>query len=127
MKYLVDVPNAPQPVGPYSAAVSAGGFLFTSGQIGLSPETGALVGSDIISQTDQVLANLAAVLSAAGCTFADVVKSTIFLTDLGDFGVVNERYASALGAARPARSTIQVAALPKGACVEIEMVAVAKV
>lgn len=126
MKPLVDVPNAPQPVGPYSLAVTAGGFVFTSGQIGLVPETGAMIGPDVTSQTEQVLRNLAAVLEAAGCSFADVVKSTIFLTDLGDFAVVNDLYSRALGAARPARSTIQVAALPKGACVEIEMIAVSR-
>lgn len=126
MRPIVDVPNAPQPVGPYSLAVTAGGFVFTSGQIGLVPETGAMIGAEVTAQTEQVLRNLAAVLDAAGCSFADVVKSTIFLTDLGDFAVVNDLYSRALGDARPARSTIQVAALPKGACVEIEMIAIAR-
>lgn len=123
MNPIVDVPNAPLPVGPYSLAVAAGGFVFTSGQIGLVPETGAMISAEVTSQTEQVLRNLAAVLEAAGCSFSDVVKSTIFLTDLSDFAVVNDIYSRALGDARPARSTIQVAALPKGACVEIEMIA----
>jgi 2-iminobutanoate/2-iminopropanoate deaminase len=123
MKHLTDIPNTPLPVGPYSIAVAANGFLFTSGQIGLVPETGALAGTDVVSQTEQVLRNLTAVLSASGCSFNDVVKATIFLTDLNDFAVVNELYSRALGDARPARSTIQVAALPKGAVVEIELIA----
>ena len=126
MKHLTDIPNTPLPVGPYSIAVAANGFLFTSGQIGLVPETGALAGPDVVSQTEQVLRNLTAVLDASGCSFGDVVKATIFLTDLNDFAVVNDLYSRALGDARPARSTIQVAALPKGAVVEIELIAATK-
>jgi 2-iminobutanoate/2-iminopropanoate deaminase len=126
MKHLTDIPNTPLPVGPYSIAVAANGFLFTSGQIGLIPETGALAGDDVVSQTEQVLRNLTAVLDASGCSFSDVVKATIFLTDLNDFAIVNDLYSRALGDARPARSTIQVAALPKGAVVEIELIAVTK-
>jgi 2-iminobutanoate/2-iminopropanoate deaminase len=126
MKHLTDIPNTPLPVGPYSIAVAANGFLFTSGQIGLVPETGALAGTDVVSQTEQVLRNLTAVLNASGCSLNDVVKATIFLTDLNDFAVVNELYSRAIGDAKPARSTIQVAALPKGAVVEIELIAAIK-
>ncbi len=120
---IQEVPNAPKAVGPYSPVARAGGMVFLSGQLGLSPDTGELVGSDITSQTEQVLANLKAVLSHVGLSFSDVVKTTIFLTDLANFQVVNTLYSEALGGHKPARSTIQVSALPKGGIVEIEMVA----
>jgi 2-iminobutanoate/2-iminopropanoate deaminase len=118
-----EIPNAPKAVGPYSPAVRAGGFVYLSGQVALDPTTGEMVGSDITSQTRQVLANLKAVLSAVGLSFSDVVKSTIFLTNLGDFQTVNALYGEALGEHRPARSTIQVSKLPRDAIVEIEMIA----
>jgi 2-iminobutanoate/2-iminopropanoate deaminase len=121
-----DVPNAPKAVGPYSPVVRAGGMVFLSGQLGINPATGQLVGADIQSQTEQVLANLKAVLGHVGLTFADVVKSTIFLTDLGNFQTVNTLYAEALGGHKPARSTFQVSALPLGGIVEIEMIALDK-
>jgi 2-iminobutanoate/2-iminopropanoate deaminase len=126
MKIVTEVPNAPKAIGPYSPAVVAQGFIFTSGQIPLHPETGQITSQSVRDQTGQVLDNLAAVLAAAGATFADVVKTTIFLTDLGAFGTVNEVYEAKMGGAKPARSTIQVAALPRGSQVEIEMIAVAK-
>jgi 2-iminobutanoate/2-iminopropanoate deaminase len=114
---------APAAIGPYAQAPIAGGFLFTAGQIPLDPATGEVVSGDIGPQTQQVLKNLAAVLKEAGVTWSDVVKTTVFLTDMADFPRFNELYANALGDARPARSTVQVSALPRGVCVEIELVA----
>lgn len=115
--------KAPAAIGPYSQAVSAGGWLYTSGQVALDPATGELLPGGFEAQARQVLANLAAVLASAGCTFQDVVKSTIYLADLADFGALNALYGEAMGPHRPARSTVQVAGLPKGARVEIDMVA----
>jgi 2-iminobutanoate/2-iminopropanoate deaminase len=121
-----EIPNAPKAVGPYSPVVRAGGLVFLSGQIPLHPTTGQLVGNDIKAQTEQVLANLKAVLAGVGLSFSDVVKTTIFLTDLGNFQTVNALYSEALGEHKPARSTIQVSALPREAAVEIEMIALDK-
>ena len=115
--------RAPAAIGPYSQAIAAGGFLYTAGQIAIDPATGQLIDGDVTAQTERVLGNLGAVLAQAGAAWADVVKTTIYLTDLRDFAVVNEIYGSALGGARPARSTVQVAALPRGALVEIDAVA----
>lgn len=114
---------APAAIGPYSQAVAAGGFLFCAGQTPLDPATMTLVAGDVGVQTAQVLKNLQAVLQSAGCTWADVVKTTIFLRTMNDFAKVNEVYAATLGDARPARSTVAVAGLPKDAQVEIEMIA----
>jgi 2-iminobutanoate/2-iminopropanoate deaminase len=115
---------APAAIGPYSQAVAAGPYVFTSGQIGLDPLSGQLVNGDAAEQTRQVMANLAAVLAAAGLSFADVVKTTIFLTDMNDFAAVNEVYGESFeDAPPPARSTVAVAALPRGARVEIEAIA----
>ena len=116
---------APAPVGPYNQAVLAGGWLYCSGQIPLDPQTGAMVGGgDVASETRQVLKNLTAVLEAAGATAQHVVRTTVFLTDLADFQTVNEIYAEVFGAGTsPARACVQVAALPKGAKVEIDCVA----
>jgi len=114
---------APAAIGPYSLAVATESMLYTSGQIPLSPETGELVEGGIEAQTRQVLANLQAVLEAGGASPATVVKTTIFLTDLHDFATVNGIYGEFFGQVKPARSTVQVAALPKGAQVEIEAVA----
>jgi 2-iminobutanoate/2-iminopropanoate deaminase len=116
---------APAPIGPYTQAVAAGPFIFCSGQIGLDPTTGGLA-EGLENQTRQVMANVAAVLAAAGCTFADVVKTTIFLADMADFGTVNEIYGRVLGESRPARSTVAVAGLPRGVRVEIEAVALVR-
>ena len=118
--------SAPAAIGPYSQAIKAGNMVFLSGQVPLDASTGELVGGDIAAQTDRVLDNLAAVLEAAGCTFADVVRTTIYLVDLGDFAVVNQTYAKRFreGQPFPARATVQVAALPKGARVEIDAIAV---
>jgi 2-iminobutanoate/2-iminopropanoate deaminase len=119
----VQTDQAPPAIGPYSQAVVAGGFLFTAGQIALDPATGTVVPGDVVAQTERVLANLEAVLRAAGCGWPSVVKTTVFLQDMGDFPRVNDVYARVLGGARPARSTVQVAGLPKGVLVEIEAVA----
>jgi 2-iminobutanoate/2-iminopropanoate deaminase len=119
----VHTDHAPAAIGPYAQATIAGGFLFTAGQIPLDPSTGQVVDGDVVAQAEQVLRNLSAVLHAAGCTWGDVVKTTVFLHDMADFPRVNEVYARALGEARPARSTVQVAALPRAVKVEIEAIA----
>jgi 2-iminobutanoate/2-iminopropanoate deaminase len=118
--------GAPAAIGPYSQAIRAGGMLFVSGQIPLDPATGDLVGGGIGPQTERVVENLRAVLDAAGCDFGDVVKTTIFLTDLATFGTVNGIYARAFAPPFPARATVQVAALPRGSLVEIEAIAVVR-
>ncbi len=123
-KQLIFTSHAPAAIGPYSQAIRVGQWLYTSGQIPLNPATGELVAGGIVEQTEQVMNNLAAVLEAAGLSFAQVVKTTIFLTDLGSFSQVNEVYARRFTSTPPARSTVQVAALPRGALVEIELVAV---
>ncbi|MBX3233509.1 MAG: RidA family protein [Labilithrix sp.] len=116
--------SAPKAIGPYSQAIDAGDFVFLSGQVPIDPKTGELVEGSIEVQTERVLDNLAAVLEAAGCSFADVVKTTIYLMDLGDFQAVNATYAKRFNAeAPPARATVQVSALPKGARVEIDAIA----
>lgn len=123
MRSAIRTSQAPEAIGPYSQAIRSGDLLFTSGQIPLDPATGKLVEGDITAQTRRVMANLRAVLSAAGADFADVVKTTIFLLDMGDFAAVNAVYGEHFTAAPPARSTVQVARLPKDARVEIEMIA----
>lgn len=120
----VQTDAAPAAIGPYSQAMRVGGFVFTAGQVGAEPSDGALV-DGVAAQVDRALRNLAAVLAAAGSSFDQVVKTTIFLADMGDFQAVNEVYARHLSPPFPARSTIAVKALPKGALVEIEMIAVA--
>ena len=119
----IETNQAPAAIGPYSQAVQAGSLVFLSGQIPLEPASGELVAGGIEAQTRQVLANLQAVLTAAGLDFASLVKTTIYLVDLGDFATVNRLYGECCGAVPPARATVQVAALPKGALVEIEGVA----
>jgi 2-iminobutanoate/2-iminopropanoate deaminase len=115
--------RAPAAIGPYSQAVSADGWLFTSGQIALDPASGEMVAGGFEAQARQVLANLRQVLTSAGCTFSDVVKTTIYVADMASFPHLNQLYGEAMGDHRPARSTVQAAALPKGALVEIDMVA----
>jgi 2-iminobutanoate/2-iminopropanoate deaminase len=122
----VQTQQAPAAIGPYSQGIVANGFLFTAGQIALDPSTGQIVEGDVVAQTRRVLANLEAILATVGAAWADVVKTTIFLHDMRDFGQVNEVYAHVLGDARPARSTVQVSALPRGVLVEIDAVAVVK-
>lgn len=115
--------KAPQAIGPYSQAVEVDGWLYTSGQVALDPATGELVEGGFEAQARRVFDNLREVLASGGCTFADVVKATVYVKDLADFPKLNAIYAAAMGDHRPARSTVQVAALPKGALVEIDFVA----
>lgn len=121
---VIHTDKAPAAVGPYSQAISSGELVITSGQIPLDPVTGALVEGGIVAQTTQVLENMKQVLAAAGMTFQNVMKTTVFLTDINDFGAMNEVYAEFFTAPYPARAAFQVAALPKAALVEIECVAV---
>ncbi len=115
--------NAPAPIGPYSQAVEVGGFIFCSGQIALDAKTGQVVSGGVSEQTKKVMQNIEAVLSSAGLTFSNVIKTTIFLIDMNDFASVNEIYAGYFKDAPPARSTIAVSGLPKGVKVEIEVIA----
>src|SRR6266568_9284429 len=126
MKKIISTSDAPAAIGPYSQAVRSGNLLFCSGQIPLDPKSGQIVTGDIAPQTRRVLDNIAALLKAEALTFDNVVKTTIFLTDLGDFQTVNEIYGSYFKQNPPARSTVQVSALPKNANVEIEVIAVAE-
>jgi len=125
-KTAISTKDAPAAIGPYSQAVRIGNFLYTSGQVALDPVTGALVSGGVKEQTARVVENLKAVLAAAGASFAHVVKTTVFLRDMGDFAAMNEiygRYFAADNAVAPARSTVEVARLPKDALVEIEVIA----
>ncbi len=123
-KEIISAKNAPAAVGPYSHAVKAGGVLYTSGQIGLVPETGVLAEGGVSAQAEQGMKNLGAVLEAAGMSYENVVKTTLFLADIADFAVVNEIYAKYFTGETPARSCVQAGALPKGALFEIEAIAV---
>jgi 2-iminobutanoate/2-iminopropanoate deaminase len=123
---VIHTDTAPKAIGPYSQAIRAGSFIHTAGQVALDPATGQLVESGIEAQTRQVLRNLSHVLEAAGSSLRHVVKTTVFLKDMGEFAQMNTIYGEMFGEHRPARSTVQVAALPRGAAVEIECVAVAK-
>lgn len=117
----IPTPSAPPAGGPYSPAIRAGDWVVLAGQIGLDPVTGKLVEGGVVAQSRQALANVAAVLDDCGASLADVAKTTVFLLDMGDFPAMNEAYGEAFAGHRPARSTIGVAALPLGACVEIEV------
>jgi 2-iminobutanoate/2-iminopropanoate deaminase len=119
---IVHTDKAPAAIGPYSQGVVANGFLYTAGQIAIDPATGQVMQGNAGAQTERVMSNLAAVLATVGATWKDVVKTTIFLQDMSDFPTVNEVYARALGDARPARSTVQVAGLPRSVLIEIEAV-----
>jgi 2-iminobutanoate/2-iminopropanoate deaminase len=125
MKKVISTNEAPAAIGPYSQAMRSGRFLFCSGQIPLEPKSGQIVSGDIATQSRRVMDNIGALLKAEGLTFDHVVKTTIFLTNLGDFQTVNEIYGSYFKQDPPARSTVQVSALPKGANVEIEVIATA--
>jgi len=122
-KEIINTDKAPKAIGPYSQAVKAGGFLFTSGQIPIDPATGEMVEGDIRQQVKQVLDNLKAILEAAGVGLKDVIKTTVFIADMNDFAAINEVYAEYFGSNSPARSCVQVAKLPKDAGVEIEAIA----
>ena len=115
--------NAPKAIGPYQQAIKVGEFIFTAGQIPIDPQTGNFVAGGIVEQTRQVLENLKAILDAGGSSLDRVIKATVFLRNMDDFGAMNEVYAEYLGAAEPARSTVAVAELPRGALVEIDLVA----
>ncbi|MEO7084704.1 MAG: Rid family detoxifying hydrolase [Gemmatimonadaceae bacterium] len=119
---IVHTDHAPAAIGPYSQGVVVNGLLFTAGQIAIDPVTGQVVTGSVGTQTERVMANLAAVLATVNATWKDVVKTTVYLHDMADFPVVNEIYGRALGDARPARSTVQVSALPRGVLVEIDAV-----
>jgi len=123
-KTVISTPEAPAAIGPYSQAVQAGNFLFASGQIAIDPATGELVTDGVAAQTQRVMENLGAVLAAAGADFSSVVKTTIYLADMGDFAQVNEVYAGYFEQAPPARATVEVARLPKDLAVEIDAIAV---
>ena len=123
---IVHTENAPAAIGPYSQAVVAGNFVFTAGQIALDPATGQIVQGDVSAQTERVMSNLAAVLENAGASWSDVVKTTVYLQDMADFPRVNEVYGRVMGEARPARSTVQVAGLPRGVLVEIDVIAIVR-
>ena len=123
---IVHTESAPAAIGPYSQAVVAGNFLFTAGQIALDPATGQIVQGDVSAQTERVMSNLAAVLENAGASWSDVVKTTVYLQDMADFPRVNEVYGRVMGEARPARSTVQVAGLPRGVLVEIDVIAIVR-
>ncbi|HMQ04681.1 MAG TPA: RidA family protein [Pyrinomonadaceae bacterium] len=125
MKRTVESPDAPKAVGPYSQAIIANGFVFAAGQIGTDPKTGTLV-EGFEAQTEQVLKNISAVLKASGSSMDDVVKATVFLADMNDFAKMNEIYSKHFKAPFPARSTVQVARLPRDARIEIEVVAIVK-
>jgi 2-iminobutanoate/2-iminopropanoate deaminase len=123
MKDVILTARAPKPIGPYSQAIKANGFVFVSGQIALDPKSGEFAGTDIRQQTERVLENLKGILEAAGASLNHVVKTTVFLKDMNDFTAMNEIYARYFTAAPPARSTLQAARLPKDALVEIDVIA----
>ena len=124
-KEIISTPNAPKAIGPYEQAIKVGEFVYISGQIPLDPKTGNLVDGDIRAQTRRVMENLKAILEASGSSLERVVKATVFLKNIGDFAAMNDIYAEYLGAAKPARSTVAVADLPRGALVEIDLIALA--
>ncbi|CBE70041.1 L-PSP (mRNA) endoribonuclease [Candidatus Methylomirabilis oxygeniifera] len=123
LREVVSTDKAPQAIGPYEQAIRCNGLLFTSGQIALDPATGTLIEGDVSAQTHRALENLKAVLEAGGSSLDHVIKATVYLTDLSNFAKMNEVYAEYLGHAKPARSTVGVATLPRGAAVEIDLVA----
>ncbi len=123
---IVQTETAPKAIGPYAQAIKAGAFIYTAGQIPIDPKTGEFVSSGIAAQTRQVLENLKAVLEAGGSSLEKVVKTTVFLRNMSDFAVMNEIYAEYLGQIKPARSTVAVSELPRGALVEIDLIALAE-
>jgi 2-iminobutanoate/2-iminopropanoate deaminase len=125
MREVISTPDAPKAIGPYSQAIKAGGFVFTAGQVALDPASGQVVPGDIAAQTERVLKNLAAILQAAGSGFEKVVRCTVFLKSMNDFAAMNGIYGRYFTAAPPARSTVEVARLPKDVLVEIDVIALA--
>ncbi|MDJ0961553.1 MAG: Rid family detoxifying hydrolase [Acidimicrobiia bacterium] len=122
-KQIHDLPSAPAPVGPYSVATEANGFVFVSGQVGIDPAHGTVVAGGVAAETRQIMENLGSILGDLGLGYADIAKTTIFLTDMTDFGTVNAVYGEFVDEAKPARSTVAVAGLPLGVNVEIEVLA----
>jgi 2-iminobutanoate/2-iminopropanoate deaminase len=120
---IIDTPDAPKAIGPYSQGYIANGFVFTAGQVGFDPKTGQLVEGDAAAQAERALRNLAAILKAAGVDWSNVVRTTVYLRTMSDYAAVNETYARVLGTARPGRVTVAVAGLPRDALVEIDAVA----
>ena len=125
MRDVISTKNAPQAIGPYSQAIRANGFVFVSGQVAIDPSTQHVIDGDITAQTDRVLKNLSGILRAAGSGLEKVVRSTVFLKDMGDFGAMNEVYGRYFSTSPPARSTVQAARLPKDVLVEIDVIALA--
>jgi 2-iminobutanoate/2-iminopropanoate deaminase len=125
MREAVSTPDAPQAIGPYSQAIKAGGFVFTAGQVAIDPATGQVVPGEVSAQTERVMRNLAAILEAAGSGFEKVVRCTVFLRNMNDFAAMNEVYGRYFASAPPARSTVEVARLPKDVLVEIDVIALA--
>ncbi len=125
MREVISTPDAPKAIGPYSQAIKAGGFVFTAGQVALDPATGQVIAGDVAAQTECAMKNLAAVLKAAGSGFEKVVRCTVFLKSMNDFAAMNEVYGRHFSAAPPARSTVEVARLPKDTLVEIDVIALA--
>ena len=123
MAEVVATKEAPQAIGPYSQAIKSGGFVFTAGQVAIDPASGNVIEGDVATQTERVMKNLAAILSAAGSSLNRVVKTTVFLKSMGDFATMNEIYGRHFGNHRPARSTVEVARLPKDVLVEIDVIA----
>ena len=126
MREQISTPNAPQAIGPYSQAIRANGFVFVSGQVAIDPATQQVIEGDVAGQTERVMKNLAGILAAAGTGLEDVVRSTVFLKNMGDFAAMNAVYGKYFTATPPARSTVEVARLPKDVLVEIDVIAVAK-
>ena len=125
MRDVIATPDAPKAIGPYSQAIKAGGFVFTAGQVAFDPATGQVVPGDVAAQTERVMKNLAAILQAAGAGFEKAVRCTVFLKSMNDFAAMNEVYGRYFTAAPPARSTVEVARLPKDVLVEIDVIALA--
>ena len=125
MREVISTPDAPKAIGPYSQGVRANGLVFTAGQVAFDPKTQQIVDGDISAQTERVMQNLSAILTAAGCGMQDVIRSTVFLKNMDDFAAMNAVYAKYFSTAPPARSTVEVSRLPKNALVEIDMIAIA--
>ncbi|MEX1188047.1 MAG: RidA family protein [Bacteroidia bacterium] len=126
MTEIIDTPNAPKPIGPYSQAVKSGNLIFLSGQIAIDPSSGQIINDSVSSETNQIMKNIEAVLLAAGQDLSSIIKTSIFLTDMNYFPVVNEEYAKWFNSNFPARETVQVAGLPKGVRIEISVIATVK-
>jgi len=126
MRTVISTPNAPKAIGPYSQAIKANGFVFVSGQVAIDPATQQVIAGDAAAQTERIMLNLSAILKAAGTKLENVVRSTVFLKNMGDFAAMNEVYGKYFASAPPARSTVEVARLPKDVLVEIDVVALAE-